>query len=103
MHTPFARFFDDRQLPTPQLCPTSPLSALAEQYIVKPPNLNLAATAFGWHYDSQASRAAGRGLVHTPYLSLWVPLDDMSADNGCLVLMPGARGGSCCCREFKNS
>lgn len=99
----FARSFECGQLLTPQLCPTPPLSAVAEQYIVKPPNLSLAATAFGWHYDSQASRAAGRGLVHTPYLSLWVALDDMSADNGCLVLMPGARGESCCRREFENS
>jgi ectoine hydroxylase-related dioxygenase (phytanoyl-CoA dioxygenase family) len=32
---------------------------------------------------------------HSPTLALWVALDDMTADNGCLVMLPGHRALRC--------
>ena len=66
-------------------------AAHAEQYIIKPPHCNSDA-AFQWHFDSQYAVSTGRAVSHSPYLSLWVALDDMTASNGCLVVLPGARG-----------
>lgn len=60
-----------------------------EQYIMKPPHSS--GSAFGWHYDSQWCDKQ-HGVQYSPYLSLWVALDDMTAENGCLVVLPGSRG-----------
>jgi ectoine hydroxylase-related dioxygenase (phytanoyl-CoA dioxygenase family) len=66
----------------------------AEQYIIKPPNIH-SASAFGWHYDSQYATSSGRAVAHSPYLSLWVALDDVDQENGCLVVIPGGRVDAC--------
>lgn len=66
-----------------------------EQYIIKLPagGTHTAGSAFAWHYDSHWCR----GARYSPYLSLWVALDDMTHDNGGLVVLPwssvGASGG----------
>jgi hypothetical protein len=59
-----------------------------EQYIVKPALSS--GSAFGWHYDSQWC-GMQHGVQYSPYLSLWVALDDMTAANGCLMVLPGRR------------
>jgi hypothetical protein len=59
-----------------------------EQYIMKPPCSK--GSAFGWHYDSQ-SCGEQQGVHYSPYLSLWVALNDMTAENGCLTVLPGSR------------
>jgi hypothetical protein len=67
-----------------------------EQYIVKPPHSS--GSAFGWHYDSQQC-SPQCGVQHSPYLSLWVALDDMTAENGCLMVLPGSRANRHCSSE----
>ena len=57
-----------------------------EQYIVKP-SRSAAGGAFGWHRDSDSLlKATGDRENATPYLSVWVAIDDMTLDNGCLVV-----------------
>jgi ectoine hydroxylase-related dioxygenase (phytanoyl-CoA dioxygenase family) len=50
----------------------------------------------GWRQDTQYATSTGRGVAHSPYLSLWVcdrvALDDMTAEGGCLAVLPGGRG-----------
>uniref|UniRef100_A0A383VSD0 Uncharacterized protein n=1 Tax=Tetradesmus obliquus TaxID=3088 RepID=A0A383VSD0_TETOB len=67
-----------------------------EQYIIKPPHSR--GSAFGWHYDSQWC-----DKQYSPYLSLWVALDDMTAENGCLVVLPGSRGNKQTCNSSVSS
>jgi len=67
-----------------------PLCTATEQFIIKPPHSNLA-SAFNWHCDSQYASSTGRTVQYSPYVSLWVALDDMAPDNGCLVVLPGGR------------
>ena len=55
-----------------------------EQYIVKP-SRSAAGGSFGWHRDSD-SLIKVTGENATPYLSVWVAIDDMTSDNGCLVV-----------------
>jgi ectoine hydroxylase-related dioxygenase (phytanoyl-CoA dioxygenase family) len=53
---------------------------LNEQYVVKAAERGL---PFGWHQDS--------GFIpypHRPYLTCWIPLDDVSAANGTVNLLP---------------
>jgi ectoine hydroxylase-related dioxygenase (phytanoyl-CoA dioxygenase family) len=51
----------------------------------------------GWRQDTQYATSTGRDVAHSPYLSLWVcdrvALDDMTAEGGCLAVLPGGRGG----------
>jgi ectoine hydroxylase-related dioxygenase (phytanoyl-CoA dioxygenase family) len=56
-----------------------------EQYVIKAGDPN---TAFAWHQDS--------GYVHedhTPYLTCWIALDDVTEENGSVYLLPYSRSG----------
>src|SRR5215467_12082157 len=51
-----------------------------EQYVIKAGDPD---TAFAWHQDS--------GYVHenhTPYLTCWIALDDITEENGSVYLLP---------------
>lgn len=56
-----------------------------EQYVVKAPEVG---TRFAWHQDSGYI-----GHYHTPYLSCWCALDDMSLANGTIFVLPYERAG----------
>lgn len=56
-----------------------------EQYVVKAPEVG---TKFAWHQDSGYI-----GHYHTPYLSCWCALDDMSLENGTIFVLPYDRAG----------
>lgn len=45
---------------------------------------------FGWHQDAGYLL----GNPHKPYVTLWCALDDMTADNGTLCVLPYDRAGS---------
>jgi ectoine hydroxylase-related dioxygenase (phytanoyl-CoA dioxygenase family) len=51
-----------------------------EQYVVKAAERGI---AFGWHQDSGFSP-----YPHPPYLSCWIPLDDVTEANGTVYLLP---------------
>lgn len=56
-----------------------------EQYVIKAGDPD---TAFAWHQDS--------GYVHEnhkPYLTCWIPLDDVTEENGAVYLLPYSRSG----------
>ena len=59
-----------------------------EQYIVKGSRSG-SAGAFGWHRDSDSLLQA-TGENATPYISVWVAIDDMTRSNGCLVVRPSS-------------
>ncbi|MGO4617022.1 phytanoyl-CoA dioxygenase family protein [Nocardia sp. 2YAB30] len=57
-----------------------------EQYVVKAAERGM---RFGWHQDS--------GFIdypHTPYLTCWIALDDVTAANGTVYLLPYSRAGT---------
>ncbi len=57
-----------------------------EQYVVKAAERGM---SFSWHQDS--------GFIdypHRPYLTCWIALDDVSAANGTVFLLPYARAGT---------
>jgi ectoine hydroxylase-related dioxygenase (phytanoyl-CoA dioxygenase family) len=57
-----------------------------EQYVVKAAERGM---QFGWHQDS--------GFIdypHPPYLTCWIPLDDVSEANGTVYLLAYARAGT---------
>ncbi|WP_406273983.1 phytanoyl-CoA dioxygenase family protein [Nocardia sp. NBC_00881] len=57
-----------------------------EQYVVKAAEQGM---RFGWHQDS--------GFIdypHTPYLTCWIALDDVTAANGTVYLLPYSRAGT---------
>ncbi len=56
-----------------------------EQYVVKTPEKG---TQFAWHQDSGYI-----GHYHTPYLSCWCSLDDMTIENGTIFVLPYDRAG----------
>lgn len=56
-----------------------------EQYVVKAPEKG---TQFAWHQDSGYI-----GHYHTPYLSCWCSLDDMTIENGTILVLPYDRAG----------
>jgi len=56
-----------------------------EQYVVKAADSN---NKFNWHQDSGYV-----GHAHTPYLSCWCALDDMSVENGTIYVLPYSRDG----------
>ncbi len=56
-----------------------------EQYVVKAPERE---TQFAWHQDSGYI-----GHYHTPYLSCWCSLDDMTIENGTIFVLPYDRAG----------
>ena len=51
-----------------------------EQFVVKSAH---SGASFGWHQDG-----AYVGFAHRPYLSVWIALDDATAENGCLHVLP---------------
>lgn len=56
-----------------------------EQYVIKASDPD---TSFAWHQDS--------GYVHenhTPYLTCWIALDDVTEENGSVYLLPFSRSG----------
>jgi ectoine hydroxylase-related dioxygenase (phytanoyl-CoA dioxygenase family) len=57
-----------------------------EQYVVKAAERGM---KFGWHQDSGFIPYA-----HAPYLTCWIPLDDVSEANGTVYLLPYARAGT---------
>jgi ectoine hydroxylase-related dioxygenase (phytanoyl-CoA dioxygenase family) len=57
-----------------------------EQYVVKAAERGM---KFGWHQDSGFIPYA-----HRPYLTCWVPLDDVDELNGTVYLLPYARAGT---------
>lgn len=57
-----------------------------EQFVVK--GTDKKGAEFGWHQDS--------GYVdhlHKPYVNCWVPLDDVSVENGTIYILPYSRAG----------
>jgi ectoine hydroxylase-related dioxygenase (phytanoyl-CoA dioxygenase family) len=57
-----------------------------EQYVIKAPDRGM---SFGWHQDS--------GFIpypHRPYLTCWIPLDDVSESNGTVHVLPYSRAGT---------
>ena len=56
-----------------------------EQYVVKAADSD---SKFSWHQDSGYV-----GHYHTPYLSCWCALDDMSIENGTIYVLPYGRDG----------
>lgn len=57
-----------------------------EQYVVKTAERGM---SFGWHQDS--------GFIpypHPPYLTCWIPLDDVTETNGTVYLLPYSRAGT---------
>ena len=57
-----------------------------EQYVVKAAEHGM---RFGWHQDSGFIPYA-----HAPYLTCWIPLDDVSEANGTVHLLPYSRAGT---------
>jgi ectoine hydroxylase-related dioxygenase (phytanoyl-CoA dioxygenase family) len=57
-----------------------------EQYVVKAAERGM---KFGWHQDSGFI-----GYPHSPYLTCWIALDDVSEANGTVYLLPYARAGT---------
>jgi ectoine hydroxylase-related dioxygenase (phytanoyl-CoA dioxygenase family) len=57
-----------------------------EQYVVKAAERGM---KFGWHQDSGFIPYA-----HAPYLTCWIPLDDVTEANGTVYLLPYSRAGT---------
>jgi ectoine hydroxylase-related dioxygenase (phytanoyl-CoA dioxygenase family) len=57
-----------------------------EQYVVKAAERGM---KFGWHQDSGFIPYA-----HPPYLTCWIPLDDVTEANGTVYLLPYSRAGT---------
>ena len=56
-----------------------------EQYVIKTADPD---SSFSWHQDS--------GFVHEnhePYVTCWIPLDDVDEENGTVSLLPYSRSG----------
>lgn len=51
-----------------------------EQFVVKGAGKG---ASFAWHQDG-----AYVGFDHTPYLTVWIALDDATEDNGCVYILP---------------
>ena len=63
----------------------------SEQFVVKMTDSN---TNFAWHQDSGYSVYQGGAQEHTPYLTCWIALDDMSEKNGTISVLPFSRSPS---------
>mmetsp|Transcript_36017 Transcript_36017/g.101988 ORF Transcript_36017/g.101988 Transcript_36017/m.101988 type:complete len:265 (-) Transcript_36017:307-1101(-) len=55
-----------------------------DQYIVKPARSQL--SSFQWHRDSDW--CCGKDFEYHPYISVWCALENMTSDNGTLVVQP---------------
>ena len=58
-----------------------------EQFVVK--GTDKVGAEFPWHQDSGYVDRA-----HTPYVNCWIPLDDVSEENGTLYILPFSRAGT---------
>lgn len=58
-----------------------------EQFVVK--GTSEAGSSFSWHQDSGYCDAP-----HEPYVNAWVPLDDVSEENGTIYLLPYSIAGT---------
>jgi ectoine hydroxylase-related dioxygenase (phytanoyl-CoA dioxygenase family) len=56
-----------------------------EQYVIKAADKGM---KFSWHQDSGYV-----GPNHKPYLTCWIPLDDVSEENGTVYLLPFSHSG----------
>ena len=63
-----------------QGCLEQPAMLFNEQFVVKGAGKG---ASFAWHQDG-----AYVGYDHTPYLSVWIALDDATEENGCVYLLP---------------
>ncbi|MEM7125826.1 MAG: phytanoyl-CoA dioxygenase family protein [Chloroflexota bacterium] len=61
-----------------------------EQYVVKAAEVGM---KFSWHQDSGYVNY-NNGAPHKPYLSCWIPLDDVTIDNGTVYILPFDRAGT---------
>ena len=61
-----------------------------EQYVVKMAESNM---RFAWHQDGTYVEHSAPGTVFAPYLTAWCALDDMSAANGTIDVLPYPRAG----------
>ena len=64
------------------------------EFVVKEGGRRDGNTRFGWHQDggyNTAPDAGGAGVPRTPHISIWCALDDMSASNGALRVLPFER------------
>lgn len=59
-----------------------------DQYVVKGASGGM---AFAWHQDSGYVVGNGGPPDHAPYLTCWCPLDDATADNGTIRVLPFSR------------
>ena len=55
-----------------------------EQFVVKGQDQR---SRFAWHQDSGYSVYRGGAEPHQPYLTCWIALDDMSAQNGTISVL----------------
>jgi|TARA_Y100000310_G_scaffold331548_1_gene405308 ectoine hydroxylase-related dioxygenase (phytanoyl-CoA dioxygenase family) len=60
-----------------------------EQWVVKGPKQGM---KFAWHQDSGYVNYRDPSSTHTPYLTCWAALDDMTEDNGTIFVLPHERG-----------
>ena len=62
-----------------------------EQWVVKGAEQGM---KFAWHQDSGYVKFRDPGNRHRPYLTCWCALDDVSADNGTISVLPHGTVGS---------
>jgi ectoine hydroxylase-related dioxygenase (phytanoyl-CoA dioxygenase family) len=84
---PIERFlFSDLMADVARAALGSTVYLFNEQYVVKAAERGM---KFGWHQDS--------GFIpytHPPYLTCWIPLDDVTEANGTVYLLPYSRAGT---------
>jgi ectoine hydroxylase-related dioxygenase (phytanoyl-CoA dioxygenase family) len=62
-----------------------------EQFVVK---LSGEEGKFAWHQDGGYTIDKGEGAPHRPYVTCWIPLDDVSDANGTVRILPYSRAGT---------
>jgi ectoine hydroxylase-related dioxygenase (phytanoyl-CoA dioxygenase family) len=78
--------FSDRMAELAQAVLGPDVYLFNEQYVIKAAEQGM---SFSWHQDS--------GFIpypHRPYLTCWIPLDDVSESNGTVHLLPYSRAGT---------
>jgi ectoine hydroxylase-related dioxygenase (phytanoyl-CoA dioxygenase family) len=78
--------FSDLMVHTAQAALGDTVYLFNEQYVVKAAERGM---TFGWHQDSGFIPYA-----HPPYLTCWIPLDDVTEANGTVYLLPYPRAGT---------
>lgn len=58
-----------------------------EHYVVKPAKCDV---EFGWHADGAVQLASCPTWIGEEYVSCWCALDEMTEENGCLILRSGS-------------